>query len=278
MSNTMNNLQNLIKRIVEAKVTSVLEEGSRGLRRRQRVERSIRKRLEGNKVIPGNPGTNDPNRQVVGANTEEGEKLFTDSERQSANAAASNFFRRSADAEQKRGERIRGRIVAGGKDKAGRTALSRMASGLLRGNPAGKDQAEIKRQSGGEAIRVTPSDELAKSRHSTEKLRQAQGNATNRAQVIRNKQKETAYANWQAKQAAKKANLGEAYRELVRDYILEALRFPKPSTDGKSKIPVLKGKGAEGPWKPHPKSKPYDPKRRTKLATTKWDVPPTKGK
>lgn len=81
-----------------------------------------------------------------------------------------------------------------------------------------------------------------------------------------------------SKKGKKKANLGEAYRELARDYILEALRFPKPSTDGKSKIPVLKGKAAEGPWKPHPKTKQYDPKRRTKLATTKWDVPPTKDK
>lgn len=75
--------------------------------------------------------------------------------------------------------------------------------------------------------------------------------------------------------AVAEANLGEAYRELAKDYILEAMRFPKTATGEKSKIPVLKGKGAEGPWKPHPKSKPYDPKRRTK-AMSKWDVPKEK--
>ena len=201
-----------------------------GLQRRLRVQKSLEKQLHGNKQTHGNPGANDPNRQVIGANTEDGRNIFTPSERQSINARAANTFNRFAGQEEKRAERIRGRIVRGGKDKAGRAALNRMSAGILRANPVGQGDREIKRTAGGEYERRLPTHELQGSRNQAAKFRQAADNATGEAQKVRQQQRDQAEDNrdLRAREAKRKAGVVESVVEkFLRLAKISEMQMPK---------------------------------------------------
>ena len=166
---------NIYDRIINILIESSLTEGSRGLMRRMRVQKAMDRKLQGNQSQV-NP--DDPNLQEPGANTEQGKQVYTPSERQSANAKVANFYRRSADAEATRGERIRKRIVQGGQ------GLRRMAAGIQRGNPVTPAQKAANREVGG-VTKPTPMNVLQQSRERLASLQQAGGNAASRARGIR---------------------------------------------------------------------------------------------
>lgn len=166
---------NTYERIINILLEATLDEGSMGLKRRARVAKAMARKLQGNQSQV-NP--DDPNLQEPGANTEAGKQVYTPSERQNANAKAAEFFRRSGDAEAKRGERIRQRIVKGGKE------LRRMAAGAQKGEKLSPQQKSANREVGG-VDRVKPTDVLAQSRANQDSLKQKHQNARHQAQSIR---------------------------------------------------------------------------------------------
>ena len=166
---------NIYDRIINILIESTLTEGSRGLMRRMRVQKAMDRKLQGNQSQV-NP--DDPNLQEPGANTPQGKEVYTPSERQSANAKAAQFYKGSAEAEAKRGERIRKRIVQGGQ------GLRRMAAGIQRGNPLTPAQKAANREVGG-VRKPTPMDALRQSRETQAGLQQKSGNAASQSRSLR---------------------------------------------------------------------------------------------
>lgn len=140
-----------------------------------RVQKAMDRKLQGNQSQV-NP--DDPNLQEPGANTPQGKEVYTPSERQSANARVAGFYKRSAEAESRRGERIRKRIVQGGQ------GLRRMAAGIHRGNPVTPAQKAANKEVGGVA-KTSPMDVLRQSKERQAGLQQAGGNAASQARRIR---------------------------------------------------------------------------------------------
>ena len=166
---------NIYDRIINILIESTFTEGSQGLMRRMRVQKAMDRKLQGNQSQV-NP--DDPNLQEPGANTPQGKEVYTPSERQSANAKVAQFYKGSAEAEAKRGERIRKRIVQGGQ------GLRRMAAGIHRGNPLTPAQKAANKEVGGVA-KTSPMDVLRQSRERQAGLQQAGGNAASQARGIR---------------------------------------------------------------------------------------------